>query len=145
MGLAPSDEPSSQDHPQRPIDNNTFYGMMLSGLNATRGALELPTGSRSLYPAQEALVRALAGNTVPPGAPKARARKFGCGSLEPSFSQLVSPGAYRPRYLRSHSGGRIDHRPSRYAAVRLVGISWGAYEGEYSTSGLAGEIAHGLA
>jgi hypothetical protein len=50
VGLAPSDEPSSQDHPlQRPIDNNTFYGKMLSGLNAARcGALELPTRSRSL-------------------------------------------------------------------------------------------------
>jgi hypothetical protein len=39
VGLAPSDEPSSQDPPpQQPIDNNTFYGKMLSGLNAARVA-----------------------------------------------------------------------------------------------------------
>jgi hypothetical protein len=61
MGLSPSDEPSSQDHPpQRPIDDNTFYGKMLSGLNAARRALELPPAAAPyLNPAQEALVHAL--------------------------------------------------------------------------------------
>jgi len=61
MGLSPSDEPSSQDHPpQRPIDDNTIYGKMLSGLNAARGALELPPAAAPyLNPAQEALVHAL--------------------------------------------------------------------------------------
>ena len=50
-------------------------------------------------------------------------------------------GAHGTRRRRSGCGGRIDYRPSRYACVRLVGISGRAYENEYSTGDLAREIA----
>jgi hypothetical protein len=75
---------------------------------------------------------------------EARACGSGRGSSAPSFSRLVSLRSTLDTLSAIPSGGRVDRRPARHAAVRLAGFSWGAYEGEYSTGGLAGEIVHGL-
>jgi hypothetical protein len=128
MGLSPSDEPSSQDHPpQRPIDDNTFYGKMLSGhLNAARGALELPPAAAPyLNPAQEALVHALLAIPLLRGAKSASVKI--CMWIVGTIIVTIGVAWCTPATL---SVIRLRQSDRHHMLLRLVGISWGAYEGE---------------
>jgi hypothetical protein len=127
MGLSPSDEPSSQDHPpQRPIDDNTFYGKMLSGLNAARGALELPPAAAPyLNPAQEALVHALLAIPLLRGAKSASVKI--CMWIVGTIIVTIGVAWCTPATL---SVIRLRQSDRHHMLLWLVGISWGAYEGE---------------
>lgn len=129
MGLAPSDEPSSQDHPpQRPIDNDTFYGKMLSGLNAARcGALELPTGSRSLSePGAKGTRPCFGWQYRSSGGAKSASVKICMWIVGTIILTIGVAWCNRPRYRRSDCGSRID-------IICCCSAGWyfmGAYEGE---------------
>ena len=123
MGLSPSDEPSSQDHPpQRLIDDNTFYGKMLWPQRRAR-SVRAPTGSRTRRKRHSSM---LCWQYRSPGGAKSASVKI-CMWIVGTIILTIGVAWCTPATL---SVIRLRQSDRHHMLLRLVGISWGAYERE---------------